>query len=79
MRVDTGPPWTTRARTTPRLFFVLEQSWTEPFVVLGAAAVVVAACRAPRLTPWLFGALVPVLTERRAAHSDDGDLVFDPV
>lgn len=46
--------------TTPRLFFVLEQSWTEPFVVLGAAAVVVAACRAPRLTPWLFGAFVAI-------------------
>lgn len=46
--------------TTPRGFFVLEQSWTEPFVVLGAAAVVVAACRAPRLTPWLFGAFVAI-------------------
>lgn len=46
--------------TTPRLFFVLEQSWTEPFVVLGAAAVVTAACRAPRLTPWLFGAFVAI-------------------
>lgn len=46
--------------TTPRIFFVLEQSWTEPFVVLGAAAVVVAACRAPRATPWLFGAFVAI-------------------
>lgn len=46
--------------TSPRIFFVLEQSWTEPFVVLGAAAVVVAACRAPRLTPWLFGAFVAI-------------------
>ncbi|MFN7978537.1 MAG: hypothetical protein U0P30_10395 [Vicinamibacterales bacterium] len=46
--------------TTPRIFYVLEQSWTEPFVVLGAAAVVVAACRAPRLTPWLFGAFVAI-------------------
>lgn len=46
--------------TTPRLFYVLEQSWTEPFVVLGAAAVVVAACRVPRLTPWLFGAFVAI-------------------
>ena len=46
--------------TTPRLFFVLEQSWTEPFVVLGAALVVVAACRVPRLTPWIFGAFVAI-------------------
>jgi hypothetical protein len=44
--------------TTPRIFFVLEQSWTEPFVVLGVAAVVFAACRYTRAVPWLFGALV---------------------
>jgi len=31
--------------TTPRLFFVLEQSWTEPFLVLGVTAVLFAACR----------------------------------
>jgi hypothetical protein len=41
--------------TTPRVFFVVEQSWTEPFVVLGLAAVVFAACRNERLVPWLFG------------------------
>jgi hypothetical protein len=44
--------------TTPRVFFVLEQAWTEPFVVSGFAAVVFAACRRPRVTPWLFGAFV---------------------
>lgn len=55
-----GPVAAVLYLTTPRLFFVLEQSWTEPFVVLGAAAVVVAACRAPRLTPWLFGAFVAI-------------------
>ena len=44
--------------TTPRIFFVLEQSWTEPFLVLGVAAVVFAACRQSRLVPWLFGAFV---------------------
>jgi hypothetical protein len=44
--------------TTPRVFFVLEQAWTEPFVVFGLAAVVFAACRHPRVTPWLFGAFV---------------------
>jgi hypothetical protein len=44
--------------TTPRIFFVLEQSWTEPFLVLGIAAVVYASCRRSRLLPWLFGAFV---------------------
>jgi hypothetical protein len=45
--------------TTPRTFFVLEQSWTEPFLVAGAAAVVVAAdLRFRRLLPWLFGAFL---------------------
>ena len=44
--------------TTPRLFFVLEQSWTEPFLVLGVAAVLFAACRHSRLVPWLFGAFI---------------------
>jgi uncharacterized membrane protein len=44
--------------TTPRVFFVLEQSWTEPFVVLGVAAVVFAACRYTPAVPWLFGALI---------------------
>ena len=44
--------------TTPRIFFVLEQSWTEPFLVLGVSALVFAACRRSRLVPWLFGAFV---------------------
>ena len=44
--------------TTPRIFFVLELSWTEPFLVLGVAAVIFAACRDSRLVPWLFGALI---------------------
>jgi hypothetical protein len=44
--------------TTPRTFFVLEQSWTEPFLVLGVSALVFAACRRSRLTPWLFGAFL---------------------
>lgn len=44
--------------TTPRTFFVLEQSWTEPFLVLGLAATVLAARRYDRLTPWLFGAFI---------------------
>jgi hypothetical protein len=44
--------------TTPRIFFVLEQSWTEPFLVLGVAAVTYASCRRSRLLPWLFGAFI---------------------
>lgn len=44
--------------STPRIFFVLEQSWTEPFVVFGLATVAFAACRMPRAVPWLFGAFV---------------------
>jgi hypothetical protein len=44
--------------TTPRIFFVLEQSWTEPILVLGLAAVVFAACRHSRAVPWLFGAFL---------------------
>ena len=44
--------------TTPRIFFVLEQSWTEPFLVLGISAVIFAACRQRRLVPWLFGAFI---------------------
>jgi hypothetical protein len=44
--------------TMPRTFFVLEQSWTEPILVLGLAAVVFAACRHSRAVPWLFGAFI---------------------
>ena len=44
--------------TTPRIFFVLEQSWTEPFLVLGVSALVFASCRHSRLVPWLFGAFI---------------------
>jgi hypothetical protein len=44
--------------TTPRSFFVLEQSWTEPLLVLGLSALVFAGCRRSRLTPWLFGAFI---------------------
>jgi hypothetical protein len=44
--------------TTPRIFFVLEQAWTEPFVVFGLAVVVFFACRYVRAVPWLFGGFV---------------------
>lgn len=45
---------------TPREFFVIEQGWTEPFVVLGLAAVVFAACRTPRALPYLLGLFLAV-------------------
>lgn len=42
---------------TPRIFFVLEQGWTEPLLVLLLAATVFAACRAPKLLPLALGLL----------------------
>jgi hypothetical protein len=44
--------------TTPRIFFVLQQAWTEPFVVFGLAALVYVAVRNTRVVPWLFGMFV---------------------
>lgn len=44
--------------TTPRTFFLVEQAWTEPFVLLGLAGVLWAALRAPRALPWCFGLLL---------------------
>jgi hypothetical protein len=46
--------------STPRIFFVLEQSWTEPFAVFLLAACVVAARARPRLLPLTFGLLLAV-------------------
>jgi hypothetical protein len=43
---------------TPRSFFVLEQGWTDPFAVLGLAATVWCALRAPRWLPVALGLLV---------------------
>ena len=45
---------------TPRTFFVLEQGWTEPYVVLMLAATVWCACRAPALTPLALGLLLAI-------------------
>ncbi len=44
--------------TTPRALFLVEQAWTEPFVILGLAAVLWAALRKPAWLPWIFGALL---------------------
>jgi hypothetical protein len=40
---------------TPRGLFVLEQGWTEPFLVLLLSATVFVACRRAAWTPFLFG------------------------
>jgi hypothetical protein len=42
---------------TPRMFFVLEEAWTEPFGVALFALVVLAAARKPRLLPVALGLL----------------------
>ena len=45
---------------TPRGLFVLEQSWTEPFLVFLLSATVFAACRREACVPYLFGLFVVV-------------------
>lgn len=45
---------------TPRNLFVLEQSWTEPFVVLFLAVTVWCAARTPRLAPYALGLFLAV-------------------
>src|SRR5262249_27155368 len=44
--------------TTPRIFFVLQQAWTEPFLVLRPAAPVFAACRSRDAAAWWYGAFL---------------------
>lgn len=43
---------------SPRVFFVLEQGWTEPFLVLLLALTVACACRWPRALPLALGLLL---------------------
>lgn len=45
---------------TPRSLFVLEQGWTESFAILWLGAAIFAACRLPRLFPWMLALLVSV-------------------
>jgi len=45
---------------TPRNLFVLEQSWTEPFVVFFLAATVWCAARHPRVAPYVLGLFLAV-------------------
>lgn len=40
---------------TPRIFHILDQGWTEPFVVCLLAATIYCACRAPRFLPIALG------------------------
>jgi hypothetical protein len=42
---------------TPRVFYVVEQSWTEPIVVLFLTATVYCAVHYPRWLPFIFGLL----------------------
>jgi hypothetical protein len=46
--------------STPRGLFVLENAWTEPFLVMGLAATVFCACRRPRALPYALGLLLAV-------------------
>jgi hypothetical protein len=41
--------------TTPRLFFVLEKSWTEPILLLTLAATIASSVRWPRILPIALG------------------------
>ncbi len=45
---------------TPRGLFILEQAWTEPFLICLLAATVFCACRFPRALPYVFGLLLAV-------------------
>ena len=42
------------------MFLILDQSWTEPLVVVLLAATVFGACRTPRIVPYTFGMLIAV-------------------
>ena len=44
--------------TTPRVFFVLEQGWTEPAAVLLVALTAFAMMRRPRATDWTAGLML---------------------
>jgi hypothetical protein len=41
--------------TTPRIFYVIQSGWTEPFVIVLLAAVVFCAFRFPRAVPYFLG------------------------
>jgi len=45
---------------TPRLYFVLEGSWTEPMVVFFLSLTLFCALRAPKLLPWALGGFLAI-------------------
>lgn len=45
---------------TPRGFLIVEQGWTEPYVVFGLALTVLVALRFPRALPYVLGAVLTV-------------------
>lgn len=57
---EAGPLGATILLYTPRSFFVLEQGWTEPFVVLLLCAVVFCSRRWARSLPFVAGAFLAV-------------------
>lgn len=74
--------------TTPRVFFMLEQSWTDDFLVALVALTLLCAVRFPKLTPFALGAaistkqymifllpLVPMLFEEKWTWRDIGIFV----
>jgi hypothetical protein len=45
---------------TPRSLFVLEQAWTDTLAIVWLGGTLFAACRAPRLLPWMLALLVSI-------------------
>ncbi|MBI4509380.1 MAG: hypothetical protein HY698_07065 [Deltaproteobacteria bacterium] len=45
---------------TPRAYFVVDQGWTEPFLVLLVSFMAFCACRAPKLVPVALGLLLAI-------------------
>jgi hypothetical protein len=45
---------------TPRSFLIVEQGWTEPYVLLGLSATLTVARRYPRGLPWILGAFLTI-------------------
>lgn len=45
---------------TPRVFYILQWGWTEPYIVLLLSATVFCACRAPKLLPYALGLLFAI-------------------
>jgi len=49
---------------TPRMFLVLQQGWTETFIVLALSASVWCACRRPKIFPFVLGMLFALKSYR---------------